>query len=78
MCILIIGTEDQPRGQVVRISDYLIMRYRVQFLVPPWGIFLEGEDSHGGHGLGSLVELRFKAPPEERNKNNNNNNRNGK
>jgi hypothetical protein len=24
---------------------------------------LEGEDSHGDHGLGSLEELRFKAPP---------------
>jgi hypothetical protein len=22
--------------------------------------FLEGEDSHGDHGLGSLIELRFK------------------
>ena len=27
------------------------------------GIFLEGEDSHGDHGLGKLVEFRFKAPP---------------
>ena len=27
------------------------------------GIFLEGEDSHGDHGLGILVEFRFKAPP---------------
>ena len=27
------------------------------------GIFLEGEDSRGDHGLGRLVELRFKAPP---------------
>ena len=27
------------------------------------GIFLEGEDSHGDHGLGRLVEFRFKAPP---------------
>ena len=26
-------------------------------------IFLEGEDSRGDHGLGSLVEFRFKAPP---------------
>jgi hypothetical protein len=25
--------------------------------------FLEGEDPHADHGLGSLVELRFKAPP---------------
>ena len=27
------------------------------------GIFLEGEDSHCDHGLGRLVEFRFKAPP---------------
>ena len=27
------------------------------------GIFLEGEDSHGDHGLGRLVEFRFKATP---------------
>ena len=25
------------------------------------GIFLEGEDSRGDHGLGRLVEFRFKA-----------------
>jgi len=27
------------------------------------GIFPEGEDSHGDHGLGRLVEFRFKGPP---------------
>jgi len=27
------------------------------------GIFLEREDCHGDHGLGRLVEFRFKAPP---------------
>jgi hypothetical protein len=27
------------------------------------GIFLEGEYPHDDHGLGSLPELRFKAPP---------------
>jgi len=27
------------------------------------GIFREGEDSRGDHGLGSLVEFRFKGPP---------------
>jgi hypothetical protein len=27
------------------------------------GIFLEGEDSRGDHGLGRLVEFRFKDPP---------------
>jgi len=26
-------------------------------------IFPKGEDSHGDHGLGSLVEFRFKGPP---------------
>jgi hypothetical protein len=41
----------------------MIMRSRVQFPVLPWGFFLEGEDSHSDHGLGSLVEIRFKAPP---------------
>jgi hypothetical protein len=39
------------------------MRFRVQFPVLPWGFFLEGEDFHGHHGLGSLVERRFKALP---------------
>jgi hypothetical protein len=33
----------------------LIMRSRVRFPVLPWVFFLEGEDSHGDHGLGSLV-----------------------
>jgi hypothetical protein len=41
----------------------MIMRSQVRFPVLPWGFFFEGEDSHGDHGLGSLVELRFKAPP---------------
>ena len=27
------------------------------------GIFPEGEDSRGDHGLGRLVEFRFKSPP---------------
>ena len=27
------------------------------------GIFLEGEDSRGDHGLGRFLEFRFKAPP---------------
>jgi hypothetical protein len=37
------------------------MRSRVRLPVLPWGLFLEGEDSRGEHGLGSLVELRFKT-----------------
>jgi hypothetical protein len=40
----------------------LNMRSQVWFPVLTWGLFL-GEDSHGDHGLGSLVELMFKAPP---------------
>jgi hypothetical protein len=40
----------------------MIMRSRVRFPVLPWKYLLEGEDSHGDHGLGSL-DLRFKAPP---------------
>jgi hypothetical protein len=39
------------------------MSSRVRFPVLPWGLFLEGEDPHGDHGLGSLVERRSKAPP---------------
>jgi hypothetical protein len=39
--------------------EFLIMRFRVRFPVLPWGFFLEGED----RGLGSSVELGFKAPP---------------
>jgi hypothetical protein len=35
------------------------MRSRVQFLVLPLGFSLEGEDSHGEYGVGSLVELRY-------------------
>ena len=27
------------------------------------GIFPEGEDARGDHGLGRLVEFRFKGPP---------------
>jgi hypothetical protein len=39
------------------------MRSRVRFPVLPWGFFLEEEDPFGYHGLGSLGEFRFKAPP---------------
>jgi hypothetical protein len=37
------------------------MRSRVRFPVLSWGFFLEGEDPLGDHGLGSLVEFRYKA-----------------
>jgi hypothetical protein len=39
------------------------MRSLVLFPVLQWGFFLEEEDSNDDHGLGSLVELKFKAPP---------------
>jgi hypothetical protein len=38
----------------------LIMRSRDRFPALPWGFFLEGEDSHADHGLGSSVELRLR------------------
>jgi hypothetical protein len=38
------------------------MRSRIPFPVLPWGIFLEGEDSHGDYGLDSVVKLRFNTP----------------
>jgi hypothetical protein len=38
----------------------LIMKSRVRFPVLPWGFFLEGEDSHGDPGLGSVVERRLR------------------
>jgi hypothetical protein len=41
----------------------MIMRPRVRFPVLPSRFFLEGEDSHGHHGLSGLLELRFKVPP---------------
>jgi len=49
---------DQPRGLVVRVSE-------VPGSIPgsTVGIFPEGEDSRGEHGLGRLVEFRFKGPP---------------
>jgi hypothetical protein len=37
----------------------LIMTSRIRFPALPWGFFLEGEDSHGDHDLGSLAELRL-------------------
>jgi hypothetical protein len=39
------------------------MRFRVRFPVLPWGFFLEEKDPLGDHGLGRLVEFRFKVPP---------------
>ena len=41
----------------------LIMRSRVRFPALPWEFFLKEENSRSDHGLGSLVEFRFKGPP---------------
>jgi hypothetical protein len=53
---------DQPRGLVVRVSDYWLWDPGFDSVLP-WGFFLEGEVFHGDHGLGSLVAFKFKAPP---------------
>ena len=52
---------DQPHGLVVRVTT----NHEVpgSILGSTVGIFPEGEDSRGGHGLGRLVEFRFKGPP---------------
>ena len=50
---------------VVKWSESLTTNHEVPGSVPGYtvGIFPEGEDSRGDHGLGSLVEFRFKGPP---------------
>ena len=50
---------------VVKWSGSLTTNHEVTGSIPGFtmGIFLEGEDSRGDHGLGRLVEFRFKAPP---------------
>ena len=50
---------------VVEWSESLTTNHEVLVSIPgsTVGIFLEGEDSRGDHGLGRLVEFRFKAPP---------------
>jgi len=53
---------DQPRGLVVRV---LPTNHELPGSIPgsTVGIFPEGEDSCGDHGLGRLVEFRFEDPP---------------
>jgi hypothetical protein len=41
-------------------SEFLTTYYEVPGSIR---FFIDGEDALGDHGLGSLVELRFKAPP---------------
>jgi len=47
------------------IYDILCTNHEVPGSIPgsTVGIFPEGEDSHGDHGLGWLVKFRFKGPP---------------
>jgi len=46
-------------------SESLTTNHEVPCSIPgsTVGIFPEGEDSRGDHGLGRLVEFRFKGPP---------------
>jgi hypothetical protein len=46
---------------VVYWSEFLTTDHQVPGSILPWVFFLEEEDSHGDHGLGILVEFRFKA-----------------
>ena len=50
---------------VVWRSESLTTNHEVPGSIPgsTMGIFLEGEDSSSDHGVGRLVEFRFKAPP---------------
>ena len=62
---------NQWKGACVGINNWVILlrawykcnRDVISCTERTVGIFLEGEDSHGDHGLGRLVEFRFKAPP---------------
>jgi hypothetical protein len=54
-------TQTTIEKSYTRTMKHKIRQKKIPVL--PWKFFLEGEDSHGDHGLGSLVELRFKAPP---------------
>jgi hypothetical protein len=46
-------------------SEILTTNHEVPGSIPgsTVGIFPEGKDSRGDHGLGRLVEFRFKGPP---------------
>jgi hypothetical protein len=50
---------------VVWWSEFLTNNHEVPGSIPSStvGIFPEGQDSRGDHGLGRLVEFRFKGPP---------------
>ena len=52
---------DQPRGLVVRVTTNREVPGSIS--ASTVGNFPEEEDSRGDHGLGRLVEFRFKGPP---------------
>ena len=56
---------DDKTNLVVQWSESLTTNHEVPGSIPgsTVRIFLEGEDFRGDHGLGRLVEFRFKAPP---------------
>jgi hypothetical protein len=59
-----VTTEISP---VVQWSEFLTTDNEVPGSIPRSAMriffFLEGEDPLGDHGLGSLVEFKFKVPP---------------
>ena len=58
-------SKKQLTSLVVQLPESLTTNHEVPGSIPgsTVGIFLQGKDSHGDHGLGRLVEFRFKAPP---------------
>ena len=50
---------------MVKWSESLTNNHEVPGSIPgsTVGFFPEGEDSHDDHGLGRLIEFRFKGPP---------------
>ena len=58
-------TYKEETSLVVQWSESLTTNHEVPGSIPgsTVGNFPEGEDSRGDHGLGRLVEFRFKGPP---------------
>ena len=58
-------TAQNVTSLVVEWSESMTNNHEVPGSIPgsTVGIFLEGEDSRGDHGLGRLVEFRFKSRP---------------
>ena len=65
MLNLVVLHNGSQTSLVVKWSESLTTNLEVPGSIPgsTVGVFLEGEDSRGDHGLGRLVEFRFKAPP---------------